>query len=723
MDQAKNPECSKWSSFLSVSKSFTPGNYAGQSSPPVNLFLRDVVPDLYQATLPSFATADVYRTAEASGWVTVPNNQSKSGALIIWPGQAGIILSDESDLANRGRNPLQGLKVLYPSSLVGGRLAIADAATLDAALKSNRPPKILLPVPEKGLYWNTWVEREAPRGEQVSNNMLSQDETYTIALDLSRLDYGAPKGNDVGRANQAGETYVREMLARYNEVRVLATPVGLGLVLLDGVIPHRRLLRRETLERSPSPEQNAALGLGALSNVASGFSAVDNFDRSAVRVKVQAQMAGCAGIAFSIWNSRMTRLIDYVVRQVAVVGSNGAVPPCPPSTRIATGVDSPRLSVLSLESSREVSATLHVFERPGPLPSQSYTVVVYSDESLTEPYSWSISDPLSKLEERLHTYIDLHANSNYSNVYLREIGRMIEEHLFTSKDPPANDQPDDATKALSALRRLSQGSGDIRRALFARFVNGRNQPAFVPIHLLGASTDQSDPIASHIDVIHPLPPVLQTGAVTRQCIDSWSLVMPTEILTSTRPMIMPKELDELRDKAGFVVIGEWSPFINYLKGSPAVPGPEGMLLMAHHGEDSIVFSETQAAAPATSNTIRRPFRPGSLAVLAACGVADISGVSKGRGILTRLNELGVGAAVVSPFPVPPEVAAQFTMAFAKAAAEAKKKGEPAEVGKLFEDARSKILQKDSGLNDLSRLRVYELMLVGNGALRLCGKED
>jgi hypothetical protein len=111
------------------------------------------------------------------------------------------------------------------------------------------------------------------------------------------------------------------------------------------------------------------------------------------------------------------------------------------------------------------------------------------------------------------------------------------------------------------------------------------------------------------------------------------------------------------------------------------------------------------------------FAPGSVAVLAACSVGDVSAQSSGAGLLETLNKLGIDAAIVSPFAVRGPVGARFAFHFADEVIKARDAREAATLVQLFERATEET-RKDTKIAS-EKNGVYEFVLAGNGGLRLC----
>jgi len=717
-DQMAVTDCKRWSTARRVRVDLDPDEYARTrtgGTPALTTFLKDLIPTLYQVAPPTYNTNQLHSDFAKYGWQEVQPSHSKVGALIVWPGMAGVIIRDTSAPGERGKVKLPDLLVLYPSAQRSGQLAVVDAATLQASLSTTVPPRVIIPIPKKSIFWNTWVEDAT--GKEVSQHVLTAGKSYSVMVDLSRFDYARVSKANPGALDQNTRRYVDELAGRYGELRFLVTKIGRGFSLTDASTTLRRLVRRESLD-VPLPRGRAkGQAVGEFARQATALADPMDGQLKPVRVAIDAVEAACnAGIAFSIWNASMTHLIDYVVRTVAITDETGGVPRCIPTPGIAVAPDGPRLDMLSLGTFRPVTASLSVFERQG--QNDTLTVVVYTQEGLERPYTWSIKSRLSDLEKHLKTYLDVRP---MPNVYVQDVGGLIRDHLFNAQDN--REQEMNVAPALAALRELTKRSAG-ERSLFARFHNAASQPVFIPIHLLTLDENGSRPLGEQVDVIQAFPPPLYGSVPESTCISSLNIVISPEVASVVNSREAQLGLEKMRkDKealkaAGVHVITEWADFVDYVRMAQPQQQSEALLLLTHHGDDEIAFSSPQARPAVNSSTIRRWFRRLSVAVLAACSVANISEANTGRKILGTLNDRGVGTAIVSPFKVDAAVAARLIVAFAERVQAARAKGEEPTAETLFRQAVTDT-EADNSLALGDRIRVREFMLVGDGAVRFC----
>ena len=714
-DQASILECKKWSTFQRAgetldTRSYLPAAVSGLT--PVNAFLRHVIDAVYRVPTTTYVTDAIYDQFRNFGWHEVPRDQSKLGALMIWPGMAAVVASDVSEPGQRVDNPLAGLFVIYPSEKRNGKLSIIDAGTLHAG--RTKPPRFIVPISPIELFWNSWVE-QLPTNNIVPDFTLVERGRYRFLVDLARFDYAMVDRPGFSTANEATKRYVDELTMRYGRLRIVMTLLGSGLAFVDDAKPEDRFVDRTFLDAPPSRSRMSGQPISAFAPTASGFRDDNNVVRP-VSVTVEAIQAGCHGVAFSIWTASMDRLLDYVIRPVIVTPAGANPPPCPLPTPIAVRVDEPRLGLLSIEASRPVDATLQLFERK--MLDRTLTALVYT-EAGQDTYSWSVQAKLADVEQRLNTYL----TNPEPKRYLREIGDVIRDELFTAQTELGQNQAD---AAFAALRSLASRSPGRRPALLARFANTSNQLVFIPIHLVPTDTIPARPLGAVADVLQPMPPPLAFARRADACLDSLSFLVTAAIPQSDDVIAAIKESGDTA--GGFKIFENWDKFVEYVKASDPVPKAEGLVIVAHHGNGLISFNKNPPPAPISKQTIRRQFGPGSFAVLAACAVANVVGENSARQVLDRLNDRGIAAAVVAPFNVPEVVAAQLVTSFGRFLAAARMSAQPVDVAKTFRDAIEDVA-RDPGdpandrLGQLNRLRVWEFMLVGDGSLAICRRQQ
>jgi hypothetical protein len=115
--------------------------------------------------------------------------------------------------------------------------------------------------------------------------------------------------------------------------------------------------------------------------------------------------------------------------------------------------------------------------------------------------------------------------------------------------------------------------------------------------------------------------------------------------------------------------------------------------------------------------IKHKFGPGSVALLAACGVGKLSSDNKELQLLDQLNLLGLDAAILSPFDVRPVIGARLALHFAAQEEKARTEHKTVSLLELFRLARAKVEQDPSTKAHADELN--EFLLVGNSQIKLC----
>jgi len=153
-------------------------------------------------------------------------------------------------------------------------------------------------------------------------------------------------------------------------------------------------------------------------------------------------------------------------------------------------------------------------------------------------------------------------------------------------------------------------------------------------------------------------------------------------------------------------------------------------LLAHHDDGRLWFDNGLDFI--SHSDVKRDYGPGSFALLAACSI----GTAAGRGfqdLLTRLNDNGVAAAILSPAKVHPALGIGLAINFAK---EIKKEYEAMEskqglssrtLAELFDSAAEKTIQEEAtAISTYLKNNpdiIYEFVFTGNSGLRLCAPKN
>ncbi len=267
------------------------------------------------------------------------------------------------------------------------------------------------------------------------------------------------------------------------------------------------------------------------------------------------------------------------------------------------------------------------------------------------------------------------------------------------------DAADEARRQLDEVVRTA-----VSPSVFVRLVDVNGTSLFLPLGLISVG-DQV--LAKRATVIQPLP--REDVPMPGRCIGPWTMVLPQSlgddiVLPRFLIPVPPSPPDRMTD---------WAAFTSYLTGTPADRSKaEGLLLLAHHGGGRLAFVPNRPDSLLARNISRR-FPPGSVAVLAACSVGQLTGDNRGMPLLTRLNDLGVDAVILSPFTVDGPFGARFAMHFAAAVERARESHEtpPPDLRRLFERTVERV-RADPAVGSMAD-EAYEFILAGNTSIPLC----
>lgn len=608
--------------------------------------------------------------------------------------QAGVLAAEVLVLITRPPPAATAMPVL--------KIPVTAAIRSVPKSKNGDPNK---PSPPR---WNSWI-REHPAGAVVSRLEPKKEydlqEGYDIHFDLAAFDYS--KYFVEVASTLIDVDFARELSSiPHSKIEVLVVPVllGHGLKFLPGEDTARKYL----------------IDLDKLRNPPENWSRSDPLPDFAEKVKamratvgVTASGAGCAAVALTIWNPSLNRPLDHVVRQVSV-GPAGSAPACKEAGN-ASPVKAGLLSLLALPFDRPATAALHIFEtRVGNSEPVTTAVFLKSGDPL-EVLSWTparqISDYIGKDgPEGLRRQIELArcVKSGATTACVHDYSAIAEELaavLFHDDEPT---RQSDANRALAVLQELTSRT---KPDVFVRLidVNGRN--LFLPLGLLGLGPGQL--LGRKANLMTPMPK--ERHRDPDRCIGSWKMVLPEHLAGVDDTYLEKVDLD-IPDA---IRIGSWSDFKTYAAADAgSTKTAEGFLLLAHHGGGRVAFDpdSTQSLRP---EGFKHPYPPGSVAILAGCSVGQLVGDNKGLPLLTRLNDLGISAAILSPFDIQAPLGARFAMHFANEIQRARRDGEEAELRTLF-DRTLESVRREPAMRDFAA-ELDELLIVGDSRARLCRK--
>ena len=145
--------------------------------------------------------------------------------------------------------------------------------------------------------------------------------------------------------------------------------------------------------------------------------------------------------------------------------------------------------------------------------------------------------------------------------------------------------------------------------------------------------------------------------------------------------------------------------------------PEGLILLAHHGEGYITDRPGLYTANAMGpDDVQREFGTFSIAIMAACSVGGLGGPDRENTLFVhKLNEKQVRAAIISPFKIPPPAARRFLDALSTTIS---KLSSSSSLYDVFVDARAVYRQAPTSEGHLIPW-VNLFMLIGDGDVKVC----
>ena len=548
----------------------------------------------------------------------------------------------------------------------------------------TRPPETVDPgdqPPIRQVHWNSWIQKDQG-GPAIAR--IEVGSNYIFDFDLAAFDYSAI-ADFPGTASFPVDRTLYEELDRYPGATAefyVKPLLGGGLVFRPTQSELRKVDIDLTRLRKPPTGWSRDEPLPVLSG---------KLRAAQVQIGVRAQSEGCATVGLSIWNATLDRPIDHIVRDVRVVrvGGDPTAPPCGPADQ-SKALRGSLISLLAIAPDQPADAALHVFEMSSTEPTSHAVFKVRDGPLLT----W-------RLNRRLSQYVT-------GNQF---VGRLLESRsrhdyglvggTLTSVLFPATST--DATSAKQYLTDLANRSNE--PLIFARLVDPAGTNMFLPLGLLRLNSGAL--LGERVTVTQPLLKS-ETYSAGSRCVGGWTMVLPENLGTAV-------ESDFLRPVRAIPNrISRWTDFVSYVGSQPTDSSKgEGLLLLAHHAGGELWFVRPQSMM---SEDIARRYPPGSVAVLSACALGDLSRPTE-IPLLKILNGLGIEAAIVSPFEIEGTVGARFAFQFANEIQKARDQREDIDLVSLFRRTKTAFRGDRSVENE--RDAVYEFVLAGNGGLRLC----
>lgn len=573
--------------------------------------------------------------------------------------------------------------------------------------------------PGPALGWNVWFQS----GSETFAENLTKDLDYDIKLDLGHGEYPG------ALSTKADSPILREIETSPDGsyISLLVRPIIAGGILIarpDQPLTAKVLrIERQKLAFTGDQDQvhqQAKEGGLALAAISQALSVGE-----ALTWPVVAQRTGCARIAFSIWSVNGLRPLDQVIIQVPVVAADGdKVPNCAAS--ISGGNDT-LLSLGTLGNPVQADAALHFFDTGSKGEYDAKTVAVFVNRTEMETatrdgqpppvYAWTLKNDLSQFlgqsNNLQRSIVSAHSSINTPRPFDSAV-RQLSAAIFNTRDPGEEAAANHAKESLKQL--ASQTDPPV---IITRYFDSNGTMQYLPLALLAADTS-GRLLPRRLTVVQPLQTAQPLSEET--CVDNWDFAIP-DVLEGAHA-----EAAELLAKTDWRPAG---PGINWYRNNlellnflsvrgEEMPQSSELLLLAHHYNGSITYSQDDNPDRILDSEVQRQFHHGSFAVLAACATSGTS--MESRNFISHLTDNGMDAVVTSPFPVDAEFGTRFAVSFASVTESAKKKGEPAKLVDLFNravDLTMEAYRDQPGYSDMA----LEFQIVGNHEIKLCKPAD
>ncbi len=641
-------------------------------------------------------------------------------SVVIGKGDAHVVIGGgDSNVVIGGGDSNVVISDQPPADAPPPPVAVEDATETAAVVEKLKPAA--------DPQWNSRLT--LPGSGDVSSLEASDDLVYEFVLDLSPFDYRQLAFTSVApaRIDPILGNKIENLLKRgIDELRLKLRPVVVGgQIEIIEPIPTGYDLKLDLTKLAPSPLalQQAAV---VLNRVRRGQATLDDFADTVhageIRFEIAANSPGCAVVALSVWDRRGTIPYDHLVRTVAVKRRGGPTPDCGDNQLrggLNTLLDTATTHLGGAPAPADVA--LHIFEFPHAGDKRSVAVMVdrltlertaaeTDVEDREGVYAWTMRSALTDylslpthLRAKLQAARDRATRGGSSHPY-GELAKELAEKIFT---------PGEA-QAQSALRVLQQRVLQTHRrlTLLARIISVDNEPIYLPLGLLAASS-ATPVLAKPLTVIQPL--VRERYVHRSTCIEPWTFTIPRQ-LKGVRGIDLAGI--ERPERGWSRWLDTLPSLVNYLTGAGVVSTGkqgEGLLLLAHHDSGVLWFNDSGQRAKIED--FRRTFKPGSAAILAACSTLGVK--PENRLIAKELNTMGMDALIVSPFQVLADYGAQFAVDFAATVERNRVGNQQPTIVELFEQAtqRTAEVYRDAG-KSLDEMAL-EFMVLGDHNLKLC----
>lgn len=594
-------------------------------------------------------------------------------------------------------------------------------AAMDGIREKARNYPILIPVsgmaPPERISWNTWLEDSQDKDiEHLTVGNVGQ-----INLDLARLPYRRIWSTSPDKR-------IARELAASESIRLLVQPILLGPLLTPAPGQHMSPFSMTISLKNATVTENDVSTLNALADgkvttkAVSAMLALGNI----AHWPVLAKGAGCADVAFAVWDEARLTPLDHIVVSFPVAQAGAEPEKCYGkynSEEMRAGLET--LLTVPQGESIAVDLALHVFEFNEASFPRSVAVLVdarrmreaaqKAGKDDSGVYAWELNSALSEYSSRSEQLPMLiaraHKRLQDNNPY--PYGDVVMEMAGVLFGGKSSTDIETGTKAAQAFKDVIAQSSSPK--VIMRLIDEMARPIYLPLGLLAAKAQT--PFASKRFAVYQTLPEFQSEPV--ECIEDWHVGRSPTVTTLAKPSNMLKLAQSQPTPPHVYVMSTHQALYEYLN-PPTGAGakkPEGLIMLAHHDQGNLSFNDNESnPSRIRSEYIKRKFHAGSFALLAACST---SGTGAGTSaIVERLTQQGFSSIVLSPFAVDIEFGTQLALAFEKQVSAQLAHPTGASTGELYEQS---IMEINKAYNNSPAVRdmALEFQLVGNPNLRIC----
>ena len=582
--------------------------------------------------------------------------------------------------------------------------ALEPLATMRGQTQPPTPP----PADEIVAYWNTWFENRNDARVEV----LETGKIYSFVLDISRFQYFKDYAAVVDPSVQGA---IKAALERgEKKIRFTIRPILHGDLLRFAPNQPSSMLMEAEISKLTKPQNKNADNKMRLMNLdfLNGNIELRDFARAVqageVRFNVQTRKPGDTTISVSFWDESGLIPLDHLTLPVRVIDPGAAqmrgVPPRH-TIPIKAGLNSMLDVSLDFSSNGALvaDAAFYIFE-PGP---EGQSIVLFAARkakaAIGTPgpmqgvsiYAWETESRLSQyIESRNQLIVKIRkardrAASRHLYAY-QEAADELRKKIFSGMHPNDKKQALEADRAFRDLVRQK----DRPALVFVRMRNEKGLPVYVPLGILAARSEKPI-LAKRIVLVQPLPRERYPGS--GHPVESWTYSIPCE-LNEVRHQ-HNDALKQLKTTSTRLYrdIPKVKSVLENIKPSDPDTRPEGLLFLAHHADGNLWFSDQDNRI--VKEDIQHCFPVGSVAILAACSVAAAEG--NNQAILEKLNNNGIDAMIISPFPIHADYGTMLAIHFVQALDAAKAGARRLSMADLFTTAAAETtahFKKEIGWN-------------------------